>query len=93
MDRDGGVAEAGGNAQDGGLGAGAAQLAGVEGGGGALPVDPGVGVPVAAGAGVQVAGGEVGPGQPGVVCGDQLGRGGGAGEAVAACEIRVAARS
>src|SRR6266700_2382867 len=43
--------------------------------------DVGVGVLVVAGAGVDVAGGEVGPGQPGVVGADQLGGGGVAGEA------------
>src|SRR6266581_4353064 len=60
------VAEAGSDAQDGGFGGRAAELAGVEGGDGVLPVDVGVGMPVGAGAGVDAAGGEVGPGQPGV---------------------------
>ena len=92
MDGDGRVAEAGGDAQDAGLGAGAGEPAGVEGGDGGFPVDPGVGVAVVAGAGVDVAGDEVGPGQPAVVAGDQLGGGGVAGEA-AAWLIRVAARS
>src|ERR1035438_751115 len=75
------VAEAGGDAQDGGFGGRAAEVAGVEGGDGVLPVDVGVGVPVGAGAGVDAAGREVGPGQPGVVGADQLGGGGVAGEA------------
>ena len=64
-----------------GLGAGAAEPVAVEGGDGGFPVDPGVGVAVVAGASVDVAGDEVGPGQPGVVGGDQLGGGGVAGEA------------
>ena len=64
-----------------GLGAGAAEPVAVEGGDGGFPVDPGVGMAVVAGAGVDVAGDEVGPGQPGVVGGDQLGGGGVAGEA------------
>src|ERR1017187_1829947 len=75
------VAEAGGDAQDGGFGGRAAEVAGVQGGDGVFPVDVGVGVPVGAGAGVDAAGGEVGPGQPGVVGADQLGGGGVAGEA------------
>ena len=93
VDGDGGVAEAGGDAQDAGLGAGAAEPVAVEGGDGGFPVDPGVGMAGVAGAGVDVAGDEVGPGQPGVVGGDQLGGGGVAGEALAAWRIRVPARS
>ena len=84
------VAEAGRDAQDGGFGGRAAELAGVQGGDGVLPVDVGVGVPVVAGAGADAAGGEVGPGQPGVVGADQFGGGGVASSAArcsAACGI------
>ena len=62
MDGDVVVAEAGGDSQDAGFGGRAAELAGVEGGDGVVPVDVGVGVPVVAGAGVDVAGDEVGSG-------------------------------
>src|ERR1039457_6146455 len=67
------VAEAGGDAQDGGFGGRAAELAAVQGGDGVLPVDVGVGVPAGAGAGVDAAGDEAGPGQPGAMGADQLG--------------------
>src|ERR1017187_1283813 len=60
------VAEAGGDAQDGGFGGRAAELAGVQGGDGVLPVDVGVGVPVVAGGGGDVARGGLGSGPPGV---------------------------
>src|SRR5450755_400419 len=83
------VAEAGCDSQDGGFGGRAAELAGVQGGDGVLPVDVGVGVLVGAGAGVDAAGGEAGPGQPGVVGADQLGGGGVAGEAGGVGDQRV----
>src|SRR5271165_6760138 len=75
------VAEAGGDSEDGGFGGRAAELAGVEGGDGVFPVDVGIGMPAGAAAGVNAGGGEVGPGQPGVVGGDQFGGGGVAGKA------------